>query len=246
MKLSDEVAIYFRDQFREARAKALRDAEGFQEILFVLERFGAFLKGKVEVLNAYKKSIEKVALISPLADDIPGRFQSWHMSFSRLYDLVRKARNDALHQGTFARHLTRNAVQLSLVLEDALMSNQNTAGDYMVRESVCASPWQPLSFIRQQMLENSFTYIPVWSSTQWQLVSDYHVARYLRQGDRKLKLAKTLEEAVSDGLILEQVNICLADASINEVFKKSNGKPVLVVEKQTERLVGIVTPFDLL
>jgi len=169
------------------------------------------------------------------------------VSFSRLYDLVRKARNDALHQGAFARNLTHNAIQLAFILEDALMSYQNTAGDYMVREPVCALLWQPLSFIRQQMLANSFTYLPVWSSTHWQLVSDYHVARYLRQGDRKSKLAKTLEEAVNDGLILEQVSTCFADASINEVLEKSNGKPVLVIDReQTERLVGIVTPFDLL
>ena len=36
-------------------------------------------------------------------------------------------------------------------------------------------------------------------------------------------------------------------APINEVLEKSKGKPVLVIEReQVERLVGIVTPFDLL
>ncbi|MCL0078910.1 hypothetical protein M1O54_03390 [Dehalococcoidia bacterium] len=247
MNLNLETAMYFRDQFREARATALQDAEGFQEILFVLERFGAYLTRSIGTLGSYANEIRGAALNSPLADHIPTHCQSWHVPFSQLYELVREARNDALHQGAFARHLTDNAIQLALVLEDALMSNQNTAGDYMVREPVCASLWQPLSFIRQEMLVNSFTYLPVWSSRHWLLISDYHVAQYLRKGDRKARLAKTLEDAVDEGLILEQVSTCVADSPINEVLEKSKGKPVLVIEReQVERLVGIVTPFDLL
>ena len=38
-----KVALHFRDEFREARAAALKDAEGYQQILFVLERLGAYL-----------------------------------------------------------------------------------------------------------------------------------------------------------------------------------------------------------
>jgi hypothetical protein len=161
MSLDLEIAVFFRDQFREARATALRDAEGFQEVLFVLERFGTSLTGGIQTLKKYEGDIQKMALISPLAKDIPERHKSWHLPFSKLYELVRKARNDALHQGAFARHLTNSAIQLTLVLEDALMSDRNMAGDYMVREPVCASSWQPLSFIRQQMLAHSFTYLPV-------------------------------------------------------------------------------------
>ena len=44
--------------------------------------------------------------------------------FSRLYDLVQDARNDALHQGAFARHLTIHAIGLALILEDALRSSE--------------------------------------------------------------------------------------------------------------------------
>ncbi len=38
--MDSEVASFFRDQFRQARATALQDAEGFQEIIFVLEQWG--------------------------------------------------------------------------------------------------------------------------------------------------------------------------------------------------------------
>jgi CBS domain-containing protein len=247
MKLDSKTAAYFREQFRESRAIALRDAEGFQEVLFTLERLGSYLKGSIQDLGHYARDIQNVASTSPLADEIPARFPPWHSPFSRLYELVRDARNDALHQGAFARHLTRSAIQLALVLEDALMSSQNTAGDYMVRDPVCASLWQPLSFIRQQMLANSFTYLPVWRPRQWELISDYSLARYLRGDARRTRLASTLEDAVNDGLRLDGVTTCFTDSPVNDLLEKSEGKPVLVVDReQTERLVGIVTPFDLL
>lgn len=37
-----------------------------------------------------------------------------------LYDLVEQGRNEALHQGAFARHLAEHAIELALALEDAL------------------------------------------------------------------------------------------------------------------------------
>jgi len=246
MNLDLETTMYFRDQFREARATALRDAEGFQEILFVLERFVAYLTRSIGTLGSYTNDIQEAALVSPLADHIPTHCLSWHVPFSQLYELVREARNDALHQGAFARHLTGNAIQLALVLEDALMRNQNTAGD-MVRDPVCASLWQPLSFIRQKMLANSFSYLPIWDSPHWLLISDYHISQYLRNGNRKTRLAQTLEDARDEGLILEEVSTSVADSPINEVLEKSKCKPVIVVDRElVERLVGIVTPFDLL
>jgi len=250
MELTSETSVYFRNQFREARATALRDAEGFQEILFVLERFGVYLSGKVRNLGKYKTPISKVASESPLAEYVPTRHESWHLRFSDLYELVREARNDALHQGAFARHLTNNAIQLALVLEDALMNDSTSTADYMVREPVCASIWQPLSFIRQQMLVNSFTYLPVLpteGSTNWLFVADFHIAEYLRKGDRKDRLAKTLKEAVDDQLSLEQASTCYPSTPISDVLEISKGKPVIVVEEEhPKRLLGIVTPFDLL
>lgn len=254
--LDRKTALYFREQFRDARAGALRDAEGFQEILFALEKFGAFLSAKTSALGKYKDAIQSVAHNSSLAEDIPSRHKSWHLAFSKLYELVREARNDALHQGAFARHLTNNATQLAIILEDALMENIKTtadltAADFMVREPVCASFWQPLSFIRQQMLTNSFTYLPVLSDKEglvhWQFVSDYCLAKYLRKGDRKNCLAELLEETEKNQSILQSAKICYPDTSITEVLKISKGKPVLVIDKEhTDRLLGIITPFDLL
>lgn len=245
--MDHEAARYFRDQLRKGRAAALRDAEGFQEILFVLEKLGGYLLRRIGTLADYRPKIRELANASPLAEDIPAGCPSWHVPFSQLYELVREARNDALHQGALARHLTNSAVQLAFVLEDALMSNRNTVGDYMVREPVCASLWEPLSFIRQKILANSFTYLPVWCSTDWQLLSEYQLARYLRERDRTKRLASTLQDAVGADLKLEEASICSVEAPIDEVLALSQGKPVLVVDGGCiERLVGIVAPFDLL
>jgi len=101
------------------------------------------------------------------------------------------------------------------------------------------------------MLKNSFTYLPLFSDKEgqqrWLLVSDYHVAHYLRLGNRKARLAKTLDAAISEGLVVEPVDTCFADTSVAEALKMSNGKPLIVIDsKHPERLVGIVTPFDFL
>jgi len=249
--MDEEVACYFRDQFRQARARAFQDAEGFQDTIFVLERLGVCLTGKTGDLGKYKGDIEKEAMKSPLADAIPDQHNTLHSKFSTTYDLVKDARNDALHQGAFARHLTNSVIQLALVLEDALMSNAGTTGEFMVREPICALHWQPLSFVRQQMLKNSFTYLPLLSENEgqqcWMLVSDYHVAHYLSLGIRKARLAKTLDAAIAEGLELEQANECFADTSVAEALGMSKGKPLIVIDREhPERLVGIVSPFDFL
>lgn len=181
--MEHDAAIYFWDQFREARARALRDAEAYQEILFSIERFGAALTGKIGTLWSYSDDIADRARASPLAEDVPYEHREWHVPFPALYEVVRDARNDALHHGAYARHLTTHATQLVLVLEDALNEQATSVGDYMVRDPLCAFPWQPISLVRQQMLANNFSYLPIWDDrgeeSRWRLVSDHVVANYL-------------------------------------------------------------------
>jgi hypothetical protein len=154
-------AVFFADQFREARETALCDAEAFDGIIHAVERLGTHLSGAILDLGRYQPCIEELGRNSALAFDIPGDLPSFHTSFNQLYDLVRVARNDALHQGAFARRLTVHAIQLSLVLEDALRRSitMPTVGDFMVRNPVCAEPWHPISFVRQAMLANSFSFL---------------------------------------------------------------------------------------
>ena len=201
--LSEEQQIYFRDLFRNARYAALRDAEGFDATLFALERFGRFLSGCEMGLGKYRSPISDKAKDSPLAQNIPAEWPDFHICFNDLFDHLRKARNSAFHEGAVARHITSHAVLLSIILEDALMYNRNRIADFMVRMPACACMWHPLSFIRQTLLANSFSYLPVDTGTEgkdWKLISDCQLASFLRRGgesDRKRRLSMTLQQAVT-------------------------------------------------
>jgi hypothetical protein len=252
--LNPEVALHFRDELREARAIALKDAEAFEQIVFVLERLGVLLAGQVMDLGRYRAFITKEALRSPLAGEVPTYLPEWHAPFETLYALVQQGRNDALHQGAFARNLTNHAVELTLVLEDALMADAEAARDFMVRDPVCAFLWQPISSVRRSMLANSFSFLPVAATSEpcpkWMLISDFELASYLRRAkssiDKKQRLATPLREAAQGGQVsLIDAPTCKPEDRVDTVLTSSQGKPVLVIGPDGD-LRGIVTPFDLL
>jgi hypothetical protein len=248
--ISTEARITFRDQLREARALAINDAEAYDQLLFSIERLGSALSRAVGGLKDFEQSLTSLAGNSALAKFVPKQWRDWHTPFPTLYDMVRDARNDALHLGAFARHLTAHAIQLEIILEDALMSQAKTVSDFMVRSPVCAGLWQPISFIRQQMLANSFSYLPVLKDGKWYLVSDLSIATYLRAkaNERKQRLAHTLLDAIESGGLQLLGAICFqADANIDQVIKTFDGRPVLVCHRNDhEELIGILTAFDIL
>ena len=250
------IAQHFRDQLRIARASAFRDAEGFQEILFVIERLGFMLANnpKALTLDKYKLKIQKLSENSVLAEEIPASWRHLHTPMSELYEIVRIARNDAVHQGALARHLTTHAVELALVLEDALMDGSNKVSDFMIRDVVIAHEWQPISFVRQQMLINSYSYIPLQrqknGTPKWCLISDYNLARCIPsdRSEKKQRYLQTIKDALEIGdLEIEKVDSCEADTPVEEVRKMLNNKPLLVTHKsEPAQILGIITAFDLL
>jgi hypothetical protein len=251
--MEQEVALHFRDQLRAARAAALRDAEAFREIVFVLERLGAFLSNDRGNLGRYFPRIKNQAARSPMAEEVPTELPDFHQQFDVKYEIVREARNAALHEGALARHLTANAVELSIVLEEGIMSELHQVSDFMVRNPICAFMWQPLSFIRQTMLVNSFSYLPVpvekEDKTDWRLISDFRLAQCLRKNGKVVKegLIQRLEDAVESGqLELHSAKTCGPQDKIEVVLPTSDGLPTLVLSPDNRELLGILTPFDLL
>lgn len=252
--MEESQALYFRDQFRLARAFAFRDAEAFHAIILCLERLGLVLFGKPKGLSKYREKIKELASRSPLAEFVPEKHQYWHIPFSELYDHVREARNEAIHEGAVARHLTEHALKLVLVLEDAIMMQKNTIRDFMVRDPVIASLWQPISFVREQMLTNGFSFIPILisrgSRSYWGLLSEYAIAKYLRhdrdEQKRKKRLATTVEQAIeSEELEIVEPEVCSPTDSIHDVLSKLRNMPVLVIDASyPDKLLGIVTAFD--
>jgi CBS domain-containing protein len=249
-KMTGNAARDFRRQLQQAREDALKDAEAFDGIIHVVERLGSFCLGRVAALGNYKSVVMKVARRSPLAH-VPTARRNAHTPFSLLYDLVKDARNDVAHQGAAARQLTTHAIQLALVLEDALriIENAKTVSDYMVRDPVCAHLWQPVSFVRQQMLTNSFSLLPVQDAEgHWCLVSDLQVAKYLQvdtNNERRRRLAKPLGKAKEIRLLTAKPvsdTMLICDALVD-----FDDKPKLVFRYNGKaELVGILTAFDLL
>ena len=245
--VSDDTALFFRDQLREARAKALASAENFDDLIHIFERLGSYLtEGEGHSLYDYEEKLVAYADGALQLDpEAAGDLQE-------TLTLVRESRNDATHQGAFARHLTRNAVKLALILEEALMAKCERVKHFMVGNPVTASLWQPLSLVRQAMLTNAFSFLPLHVASTWKLISDDAVARFLRKAsnsaDRQKRLATKVEDACELGLCLKQARLVCSEDTIESVLgHASNGKPYLVVEsKDTPRLEGILTLFDLL
>jgi CBS domain-containing protein len=134
------------------------------------------------------------------------------------------------------------------------MAGLTKIADYMVRDPVCAGDWQPISFVRQQMLLNSFSFLPVQldlnGQTAWYLISDSALASYIRaangNGQRRALLERTVLEAVKDRLLrVDHATLVSTDTPIRDVLEKYSGQPLLVVDG-SNRMVGIVTAFDLL
>lgn len=248
-RLSPESRRFFLAMLRDARAAASRDAEAFQEILFSIERLGAFLHQDQASLGKYKTLLVGLAKSSPLHELAKYRCGP---DFDRLYDLVQYGRNDAMHQGASARHLVANATTLALVLEDAIVAKGATVQDFMVRNPVCAEMWQPLALIRQQMLLNSFSYLPVrWErmGKLWWLVADFRLAKFLRCGgesERGKHLATSLADLVrQQNDFLVEAQTMKASESLQSVLDAIRHEPMVIVDASDQsHLMGIVTGFD--
>jgi predicted transcriptional regulator len=255
-----QAAIFFTSQLRKARLATLADAEAFDEIIHVLEKLGSYLTREAQRdvgcssnLGQYEDALGELASHSGMADDVPSEFRSILTPFKTLFQSVRVARNDAMHQGAFARHLARHAVQLAIILEDALAGHSNfVVTDFMIRNVVYAELWQPIGFIRQQMLENSFTCLPVLATSDadrgWQVVSDIDLAAFLRQEtrskDRVKLLAHTLQEAKVN---LRSAKFVDEKTSLDEALELLKTNSIVLVAGPSERgLLGILTAFDLM
>ena len=254
-----ECALNFRDQFRDARYGALADAEGYQKILFVMERLGSYLLGKQGDLGKYECPVRLFVECYHPDSGFPAADHS--IGFDTLYELVREGRNDALHQGAAARILTFHSIHLSIMLEDALMGKAVSSDDkrikyYMVRNPVCAYLWQPIGFIRQVMLERSFSYLPFRCGDTWHVVSDADIVTYLQRYDRKKncikkRLSTTLEcarrrKGNGEPYCRKAYVVGPNDTVSSVLSAKCWEWPILVKGDGCEDLLGIVTPFDLL
>ena len=142
---------------REAREQAQKDSENFEALVHAFERIGSMEIGQIgQGFGDYQQELLSIARLSPLSN---GRPLHLHTDVEHLFSLVRMQRNDTMHEGSTARNLVRHSLELSLILEHAIMHTalMQTASDLMVRDVSFASLDHPISYIRQQMLMNAFS-----------------------------------------------------------------------------------------
>lgn len=180
MIVSVERLLALRRELAAARANALQDAEGVAALLVAIEDVGAvFHPDDYGSLEGYEKQ-----LITNLMNG------SGQQEFQKLFKVVTWNRNTGVHAGAWARHATTNAVELALLLEEALgrkvmqsdkseessdkgksKSKPRDQSDwlvehFMVRDPICAQPWHTIADVRRAMLRNSFSYLPIWTATK--------------------------------------------------------------------------------
>lgn len=245
--------LYHRDQLRAARYSALADAEGFHAVCFALEALGFRLLGKKAELGRHEPKLHDLSQKSIVLTEMSQCYSRIFSKFSSLFDLVRNARNDAMHTGVYARHATAAAIELCIGLEEALMKEQqlarNLVEDFMVKSPLTVEPWQPVAHARQLMLMHSFSFLPVFVDS-WKFLSEGAMARYMRSGGQwNDLLSASIEHAAKNGLILTDTTLVDIKDDVHAVLAADhgNGAPWLwLVQDEHEKLCGVLSPFELM
>lgn len=232
-------------RLRDARALVLRDAESFHEAVTVLERIGQVVSGQVRGgLNDYKGALLELALPGEKAEST---------EVARLFETVREARNMAVHEGAWARHLSSRLVDFFLILEQAIMKKMKCAEDIMVRQPIVAETWHMIAHVRLTMLANSFSNVPVLIDNRWHIITDLMIMRFLRGApdgkEKKARLSSQLEASIRKGEIVPIVARCfLPETKLDDLISAMDVGPALVTDGNSSapRLLGILTSFDLL
>ena len=255
-KLEKEECLELRKRLQKARYQVLEDGENWLGIAQAIEAVAKVLAKKYKVIQCEQKKVllkfvnRDHPTISRGQKDIgEGPFRS---TFETLLKEVINARNDEAHTGAAARSAARIATAVGIYLEDTLMAASDTGQDdvkaYIQEEVVRAYTWQMLGECRRLMLAHSFSFLPLLREGKWEILTDANLAKYLAATEKKEDRRKeTVEDAINkkDGKlkVVKAAEVKPGDSKI-EALKKMKGKAAVVLK--CNKLVGIITPFDLL
>jgi CBS domain-containing protein len=154
-----------------------------------------------------------------------------------------------MHTGAYARRTTGKAIELCLLLEDALMNGNGEARlvrDHMVKEPICIESWQPVVRARQLMLTHSFSNLPILLNGEWLLLTDMGLSRYLRKARGRSSLGAAISDAAPD-LGLQQAPLVAGDADVRTLVESESIAPSLwLVVDEYNRLIGVISAFELM
>ena len=188
--------LYLRKQLQKARYRVLEDGENWLVIVQAIEVVGKVVSESpkpVDSLGGLKKPLQDfVGEYHPTAS--PSQKKEDFENFKDLLEEVLRVRNDEAHTGAAARAAAKIATTVGIYLEDSLMV-ASRVGDkvkaYIQKEVVQVYTWQRLEECRRLMLTHSFSYLPIKIGTEWKLLTDVNLAKYLAQAKSKTKRKKT-------------------------------------------------------
>lgn len=233
-----------RGQLRAERGAVLADAEGFEVLVHAIESVGKWVVPSGSNLDKYTPGLvhlTKTAL-------------GWHKGDKRIKSLeaslflLRQTRNDYAHEGVHARNAAHEAVEVALLLEEALSFSwvEVRLEDVMVRRPVTADAEDTLAEIRRVMLSNSFSFIPVRIDGSWHLVAERWMADQVvgkKKSDRDAELGRKVNEFKAD---LPEVRPRKPETRCAKL-EVPLPDLILVAERSNARvLMGVVSPSDLL
>ncbi|MBL8485974.1 MAG: hypothetical protein JNK22_02555 [Rhodocyclaceae bacterium] len=118
----------------------------------------------------------------------------------------------------------------------------------MVKSPVTVEKWQPVAHARQLMLMHSFSFPPVLLDS-WKLISEGAMARYLNgKGKWAELLAKPIDQAESNGLVLIEAKVVPLDQDILPLVAEGDFplQRLWLVLDDEKRLCGVLSPFELM
>lgn len=242
MAREPSVALEFAGRLRTARSAALADAEGYLAVVQAVEELGNFL--------ACKSDRALGQLGGVLGHLVKKASPEQHAEFGSLLDALREGRNDAVHVGARARRMARQAVDVAIALEEALMemAGEPKVEHYMVKDVTRAEGWHTVAMARRSMMAHQFSALPVYLDGVWRVLRDRDVAAFWR-GRGSKERDKRVDEAFKGGDLRPALVVGRCDSLVVAArkFKDDPGGAMLaVVCDEDHQLVGIVTPFDLL
>ena len=196
--VTEEGVRYFVQELRKARLDALANAEGWQPLVLVFERLAKWLKNDPTVtLGPSKNCLIALACTGGTAGSV---CQFGTTPIAVLVQLVIDGRNEESHGGSAARRFVHHCIELSILLEDALKTKiEPKLGNVMSPNPTCVETWQPLSYARRLMLENSYTWLPFFNTKdkKWCCVSDHALVAFVHGDGARARLGMSLNKAIS-------------------------------------------------
>ena len=176
----------------------MANAEGWQPLVLVFERLAKWLKNDPTVtLGPSKNCLIALACTGGTAGSV---CQFGTTPIAVLVQLVIDGRNEESHGGSAARRFVHHCIELSILLEDALKTKiEPKLGNVMSPNPTCVETWQPLSYARRLMLENSYTWLPFFNTKdkKWCCVSDHALVAFVHGDGARARLGMSLNKAIS-------------------------------------------------